>query len=386
MRVLAHPQPFTRKPTSKEVAEIQKSWDKAKKLKNFAELQYALVYGHTVKIEQDQDPRIIILDIDKSNLTFWDALKRLTKIGVQTSLAYETFSSTPEAPRFRLMFYFTFSITREEAAKFSDWVAKLIDAENDPAFLRNRVQLCYGAKPDGEKWYPTVVHRDTAYEIFKKYEESTAEQFNEEKYERADQFFLNLIKEKEKREMNTVHNEKDFLGTPQQPEATWQVNDASLKEPQQPTYWQANGVQQANKFVYQPAQRTGAVKIRKKDPTRLDPYWWVNLHPTVFFDIVQTILDNNEEIGYPFGVRLFGVSVHSNKLRYKIQCLMSPENEKKVLDLYNKNGIGYIHKLIKHDTNFNLLLEDNWNTKKARDARNQNEEPSTLVPGGGVIF
>ncbi|APJ38687.1 hypothetical protein [Mycoplasmopsis pullorum] len=143
---LIHQRRFDKKPLSKEIASIQRTWNNSVLSNDLVEIAQALASGKTVWFNTNRLDTIII-DIDRSTLAFNDAIKLLHQHKkIVPDIAYESFSSNPKTNThsYRMIFFINRCITKNEYLNFTLEVSNLLSTDVDFAFCNNTKQICFG--------------------------------------------------------------------------------------------------------------------------------------------------------------------------------------------------------------------------------------------------
>lgn len=140
---------FKTKPSSWEVAIIQKEWQTAFRTKNLSILREAIQNGQTFCLT-NQPEQVVIIDYDQAELDLHQALEKLRSFDLRPTLAFETFSAGSiredgkTKKNFKLLYVFDREITNNEKWNFYFLIENTLEVELDRSSIRNNKQICYG--------------------------------------------------------------------------------------------------------------------------------------------------------------------------------------------------------------------------------------------------
>lgn len=299
MSILANRREFKSKPLSEDIARIQKEWmlPFSEELKP-EQLKSEILKGRTLSFQQEKDAiNWIIFDIDQSEKSFSDTILYLSNISLTPYLAYETFTSTKEKPRFRILYQCSEPINELEHSSiymvFEGWVPWV---KIDRAFLRNPKQICFGTSSDKQH------------------------------YQGNNEGFESLIKQAREGIKNGVNPN--------------QQNTSQVK-----TYTKTT-------FRNAPTQKREPIWVKYPEilqeepntqPVNYEDFFWDNPELTYkeFHDKLREIFDTNQKISWELLLRWAPCLMNNFTKRKALFQRSSEENRKKALAIFHNYGWSY---------------------------------------------
>lgn len=137
---LIHKLKFEKKPNKFEVVKIQKTWENNSfKIRDFNILKNCLEKGQTVKFNIHKI-NFFLIDHDKKQISFSNALNVLKNNDLLPLIAYETFTEG----NWRLIFKVDFDVDQNIYKNFTEKISEILNIDLDSCFYKNLNQICYG--------------------------------------------------------------------------------------------------------------------------------------------------------------------------------------------------------------------------------------------------